>query len=464
MKKRIFFFAIIFVILIYTSLFAQPIKEKQNKQNKKNNKKQTVTITKDQFDTMMEKMNSMQKQIDSLQTKLSSIKPAAPNQSGTVENTGQNISKEPAVTTSLQQIDSTGNQESEKELQKLQQEQQIEDNNASSPQQTINRQNTGNPNISLIGDFIWNINHNKKIDGGSPFQVREVELAFQDKIDPWSRADVFTALHNENGDYHLHLEEAYLTLQQLPLGLQMKMGKFLLPFGKDNLLHQHARPYVDVPNVVYNFLGPEGLSSTGAEANAFIPIGKFYTELTGTVTNDESSRSFTNGQSGKPLYLGHLRSYFDLTESSNVELGYSHLRGFNNPMATRLSRLNGVDLTYRWKPLERGNYKSILLRGEYMWSRRTNPDRIVNTKGYYGFGQYQINKNWYLGARYDYSQFPNLINCNEKAYSGILTFFPTEFSYYRLQYKDTQRNYAPNYKQWLFQVNFLMGPHGAHKF
>ena len=180
--------------------------------------------------------------------------------------------------------------------------------------------------------------------------------------------------------------------------------------------------------------------------------------------NDESDISFSNGSSGKPLYLGHLRTYMDLTESSNLELGYSYLTGCNNALTSKLTTIQGADLTYRWKPLQRGSYNSFLLRGEYLWSNRNNNNSTVNSSGYYGFAQYQLNRNWYIGTRYDNTGYPELVNSREQSYSGILTYYPTEFSFYRLQWKKTDPSFAPGFNQWLFQMNFSIGPHGTHKF
>lgn len=358
----------------------------------------------------------------------------------------------------------TPQQEDEELLRQLQEEMLLEDEKERA-ETTPRAGNTAfNPEISVNVDFLWNLNHNKRIDGGSPFNIREAEIAFQSKIDPWSDLNVFAGIHNENGQVHTHLEEAYATFYKLPLGLQMKAGKFLTAFGKDNLIHQHDRPYVDMPNAVRNFLGDEGMAGTGLSASAIIPLGNIYGEVILEAINDENSASFTGGSSGKLLYNGHLRLYADLNDSSNLELGYSHLRGFNDEAVSRLTKLNGVDLTYRWRPVDRGRYNSLLLRGEYFWSDRENNYRSISSSGYYGHTQYQLNRNWYIGCRYDYSEFPNLIDANERAISGILTYYPTEFSYYRLQYKKTDRNYALPLEQWLFQMNFLIGPHGAHKF
>jgi len=320
-----------------------------------------------------------------------------------------------------------------------------------------------NPNISVIGELIWKMNHNRRVDGESPFDLSALELAFQSNIDPFSRADIFFHYH----DNHLEAEEAYATLYRAPFDfLQTKAGKFKTCFGKVNTMHHHAQPWVDEPNMITNFFGGEGISGTGLSMKTTIPTGDAYTELTVEGFNDENARSFSGGTSGKPLYNGHLKTYFDLNDESNVELGVSRLQGYNNAAATGQTAITGADVTYRWRPAQKGKYNSLLLRGEALFSDRENPgSQTISSKGFYGFGQYQLNRNWYIGGRYDYSEFPDLLNrVNEKAWSGILTYYPSEFMTYRLQYKDTDRSYASRYQSLWLQLQFNIGPHGAHDF
>jgi hypothetical protein len=320
-----------------------------------------------------------------------------------------------------------------------------------------------NPSISVIGELIWKMNHNKHVDGDNPFNLSALEIAIQSAIDPHSRADIF--FHYKDGQ--IEAEEAYATLYRVPFDfLQTKAGKFKTSFGKVNAMHHHEQPWVDTPYMIQNFFGEEGISGTGLSAKAVIPLGDVYSELILQGFNDENKRSFSGGTSGKLLYNGRFRAYMDLTDASNLELGLSHLQGYNNADCTGMTKINGLDLTYRWRPGERAKYNSLLLRGEALFSERQNPHApVINSKGCYGFAQYQLNRNWYLGGRYDYSEFPDLLNAvNEKAWSAILTYYPSEFMSYRLQYKSTERSYASKLNGLFLQLQFNIGPHGAHEF
>jgi hypothetical protein len=430
--------------------------QKQDGCQNQKKKPKTITITVDQFEQLMNKLNSLQNQVDNLNNDLETIKGEKP------EHAASACTETPSK--AIDKKDKDKHKTDDHLLRKLQKEMGKCESEVPVTSATAVGDTKMNPNITVTGDFVWNINHNKDRDGGSPFDLREIGVEFQSNIDPWSSAKIAVGVVNEDGEYKAGIEEAFISYHKLPLGMKAKAGQFFLPFGKDNELHQHSRPYVDVPNVVENFLEPGNLPGTGVMLSALLPTGNVYTEVMGSVINDQSSRSFTEGASGKPLYFGRIRSFFDVNDSSNIELGYSHLRGFNDEDATRLTRINGVDLTYRWRPVMRGKYQSLMLRGEYLQSRRSETGGVINSKGYYGLAQYQMNRNWYIGGRYDFSEFPDLVNARERAYSAFLTYFPTEFAYYRLQYKNTRRNFAPNYRQLMFQVNFMMGPHGAHSF
>ena len=433
MQKKVTCLLLLFAILL---VFAGPAYAAGN------NKKETITIDKAHFNKILKRLDDLEREVKDLRNQMT--KPAA----------------KPAPDSPAPGKDKpTGELSDEDMLKQLQKEMSGED-----PKDEAKRVQVPpacqNPDISVVGDFVWQANHNKAVDGDNPFSLREIELAFEHNVDPWSKANVYVGFH----DGHVHVEEGYLSLHKLPFGAKARVGNFFVPFGKDNQTHPHARDYVDMPNVVKNFLGPENLAGTGAEVSYVVPVGKVFTEVTAAAVNDQGSRSFSGGTSGKPLYAAHVRAYTDLSDASNLEVGYSHLRGFNNEAATRLSRLHGLDLTYRWRPTTKGKYKSLLLRGEYLWSRRNNPDRVLKSDGGYALARYQLNRNWFLGARYDNTGFPGLVDSREKAYSGILTYYPTEFAYYRLQYKHTDRNYARKLRELWFQINFMMGPHGAHDF
>jgi hypothetical protein len=69
-----------------------------------------------------------------------------------------------------------------------------------------------------------------------------------------------------------------------------------------------------------------------------------------------------------------------------------------------------------------------------------------------------------VGGRYDWSDRPRQADLTDKGGSAILTYWPSEFSQIRGQYRLT--DYAGGHKtnELLLQVLFSLGAHGAHPF
>ena len=137
-------------------------------------------------------------------------------------------------------------------------------------------------------------------------------------------------------------------------------------FGKVNTLHTHVLPWTDRPLVTENLLGgEEGLTDAGISVARLIPNPWMFLEATGQVFRGDSGDVFQSSERGDLSYVGHLRGYQDITESSNIDLGFSYARGHNasgledDVLADRPvhDRSYGVDATFRWKPLQRSIYR-----------------------------------------------------------------------------------------------------------
>ena len=310
--------------------------------------------------------------------------------------------------------------------------------------------------LSVHGDLLFNSEKNADGESENSIEIRELEFELQHRFSEKLKADVFASLVREDGVYRIDLEEAYLTFNTAGDRLRARAGQILLPFGKVNQIHQHALPYADKPLVIESFFGEEGLKGVGAEVNGKISLGnKTDLKLTAASVKGMESPSFEENE--KLLYFARVGLKTKLSDNSNIEAGYSYITGFNDIDAFYKTNVKGIDLTYKLE--KEGVFRALMLRGEYLWSQRFLPDGNIDAKGYYIFGQYRLNKDWYLGGRYDYSELPDDNNLNQKSYSAILTYYPTEYCYYRLQYKNILSNFEPRKNQFMFQINFLLGTH-----
>ena len=327
-----------------------------------------------------------------------------------------------------------------------------------------------NPNISIIGDVIGHYTSEEGGDFDDEFLFREVELGFSAAVDPYARADFFIGLGQEEGEWEVGLEEGYVTFLSVPWGLQPRLGRFKSTFGKANSVHAHALPWVEYPLVIQNYFGDEGLAGDGVGLNWLVPNPwKKYIELSYEATKNDNEM-FAGEESDDLLHVVHLKNFFDLSDASTLELGLSYATAPNNDgHGGSRTDVAGADLTFRWRPPRAGLYKSFLWQTEYMAANSELPEGEVDSWGLYSALSYQFARRWTVGTRYDYSEMPYDSDLHENAYSGFLTFMQSEFLYWRLAYRHTERNYITlideeDADEIFLQVNFGLGPHRAHKY
>jgi hypothetical protein len=354
--------------------------------------------------------------------------------------------------------------------------------------------------MGIAGDFIANITQRNvdKANAGTfsgrenRFFPREVEISLFGQIDPYARAEVrFEAGEEEAGEIAVHLAEANLTLMTLPFNTQVKMGQMRNRFGLLNQTHEHDRPFIDQPNVLTRFLGDEGLVERGAELTWVAPLPFFLEALVG-VFNGDNETSFGYGKLSQPLVTGRLRTFFELGDSSAIQLGASAANG--DTPERRRNTLLGFDAKYKFKP-EGWQHPLLTVLGEMIYQNRrinvlgedTNGDGVQDTPdqsrtrnrwGWYLGGEVQPVRigpwsRWAAGFRYDWTEFP-VQRGHEWAAGPYVTFMLSEFLRFRLGYKHTERDKRDGFTdnessarkvdEILFQATFILGAHPAHPF
>jgi len=328
-----------------------------------------------------------------------------------------------------------------------------------------------NPDISVIGDFVGAAGGNTAppLATLQPFpslQMHESELGLQAIIDPYARGDFFLSF----GEEGVELEEGYITFTALPAGLVAKVGKMRSAFGKVNTLHNHVLPWVDRPLVTTNLVGGEdGIDDAGFSLQRILPAPKgIFLEATGQVFRGDSGDLFVAQQRSDVSTVEHLRGYKDITESTNLDIGLSYARGHNSGNVSLpgdfITQLYGVDATVRWKPLRRSIYHSFVGRGEFIWSQRQQFPREQRSFGWYASGDYQFARRWFGGGRFDWSDRRQFDNLTDKGAAATLTYWPSEFSQVRGEYRFTRYAENKDSNELLMQLIFSLGAHGAHPF
>jgi hypothetical protein len=324
-----------------------------------------------------------------------------------------------------------------------------------------------NPDIAVIGNFLGAAGRNT-VNPRPALEIPESELSLQAIVDPYARADFFIAFGEEGVD----LEEGFITFPTLPGGFLVKVGKQRAAFGKVNTFHSHQISWTDRPLVTDNLVGgEEGISDAGFSVARLIPNPWFFLEATGQVFRGDSGDPFHSSKRGDLSYVGRLRGYQDISESTNVDVGASFVHGHNESglvndidVGRFTTRLFGMDGTVRWKPLRRSIYRSFIGRTELVWSRREQPFSVENAFGYYLSGDYQFARRWFAGARYDRSGHADDAALRDTGQSLLLTYWPSEFSQVRGQYRRTKYATDELANEFLFQFQFSIGAHGAHQF
>ena len=352
------------------------------------------------------------------------------------------------------------------------------------------------PDISAVGDLIGDFSPKGSTqEDGSRFGVRELELALQAAVDPYFRGDLFLGFSDAEG---VHIEQAFLTATALPWRLEARLGRFLAPVGKQNTTHRHDLHTVEHSYVVQRFLGEEGLKGTGLYlARVFSPFG-FYQEVIltavdriGEAPEDLAAEEPANEKLSGLGYSARLRNYWDLSEAANFELSASAMTGVREQPLTQgvdvgdqlvtaaLARQTtvGVDATFRWRPLEQGLYRSFILQGEFMRQLNRDPENIPpplgladyagprrTFSGAYLFARYQVSRRTFVGGRYDWVQDPEAGGVSLTAGSGILTFFPSEFSKLTATVERRSLKGFGGTTRLLLQATFAIGPHKPHPF
>ncbi len=353
-----------------------------------------------------------------------------------------------------------------------------------------------NPAISVIGNFVGRADNQRVFnsDGdliSNKFNLRETEIDMRVPVDPYADGVLIASLESEApGKFSASVEEGYVNIKKLPfldeppLGLKLKVGRFRPLFGKFNILHTHDLPTTFRSLPTAEFMGEEGFIQNGFSGNFFVPT-PWDTES----SIDATAEILTGGDiaispdaRSRISYLGHLRWYRTLFPGHDLELGWSSY--FHPSGRVDAADFHGVDFMYRWKPFRLGEYKSFLFGGETMFARHSYPDasepadvaraikigglqsRNGTPFGYSLFSQWQLNQRAYAGLRWDQTTTlfdPGLVR---RSLTPYLSYYFSEFLRARLNYEHRWSDVFTenNRNSVFFELNWVFGSHPPEPF
>lgn len=315
-----------------------------------------------------------------------------------------------------------------------------------------------------------------------PF-LRTAEFDFRAAVDPYADAVAILSLEDEAGaGFGADLEEGYVVIKRLPiledapLGLKLKLGRFRAPLGAVNQMHMHDMPWTTRPLPIARYLGTEngeffesGFNPVGADADLILPqfIPGAVQELNLDVV-DGGSIAISDGSHRHPGFLGHYNLFFTVADTSDFNFGLS---GYYEGGEHR-SGVAVLDAMYKWKPLAAGEFHSVVIGGEVFYVNRKFdanagvaglPELLTKATpwGGYGFAQVQLSWHVYAGARYDVVQDVSYPSLKTQVAAGYLSYYTSEFLRFRAGYEhrwsDDPADDGVN--SFIAEVNVVFGSH-----
>jgi hypothetical protein len=336
--------------------------------------------------------------------------------------------------------------------------------------------NADNPAISFVVDTTLQTDTE---DSGWNFALRSGELFISAPIDPFLRG--FATL-NGSSEEGFDIEEAAVVTTALPWNLTVEGGRFFADVGRLPHWHDEARPFVDRPPSIDRMFGGE-TQSEGAQVTWLAPT-EHYIRVTGglynTIGADRNEQLRDEGFSGYRNFneltmLVHPSTYFDLTDTLNLELGGTFFTVPGN--AERF--LYGVDATLRHQPGTSEFYQGFVLGSEWFWNNEkfhdvelgTDPgtgDPILGNQhahrnGGYAYLEGFFNRQYSVGVRGDYANDPFGPSELTRTYSAFATWYPSEFQRLRFQVDEIDPANGHDDQRFTLQWTAFLGSH-SHGF
>lgn len=336
------------------------------------------------------------------------------------------------------------------------------------------------------------------------FTVQNLELTLSGTVDPY-----FTAIGHlifgidREGESFLEVEEAYMTTSALPANLQLRAGQFFTQFGRLNPTHPHTWSFVDQPLINGRMFGGDGMRAPGLQVSYLIPL-PVYAEAMLALQDSQGETMFSfRGVPGEDLFgravierqvegIGdlviapRLATSFNPSDTQTVLFGVSGAFGPNGSGESARTQIYGMDLYYKWKPIKTIKgwpfvaWQTEVMKREYdnaaveddptTVADESLPEEQLQDWGGYTQVMWGFTPRWVAGLRGEYvagegGDLTDPLRERRNRFAPSLTFYPSEFSKWRVQYNRDDVDSREDIVHSVFlQWEFLIGSHGAHTF
>lgn len=341
-----------------------------------------------------------------------------------------------------------------------------------------------NPDLAVIVDFTGTLSNRGDNPARNRFDIASVELDLRAAVAPIADAVAVLPLEREveselffdptdaGGEVEsgIDIEEAYLFLHDFGVpNLTAKLGRYHLRFGRQNQLHRHNWATSDNTFVNQSFLGEEALTDAGLSLSYVLPpewVGGQYIEVIGEIITGEGNDGPVVNNTAlidSPALNLHALWNRDLADNWNLEAGTSFLATKRNDDNSQHAQLYGLDFTLiHTDPT--GGFNNQLFQVEAIYGDvDTSRDDTQHAFGAYVLAQQQINRNWYIGARLDWTENANDDTQEVWGISPYVTWYYFEFLRFRLEYQHKGGD-VPTEDVLFFQATWTFGAHPPHPY
>ena len=367
--------------------------------------------------------------------------------------------------------------------------------------------------LTIIADMIADLTPDgSTLESERRFELRDVHLALGAAIDSRLRGDFMVGVDDES---RVMVMEAVLSTTSLPWGLQLRAGRFQVPFGKQNETHRVHLPTIDYPHVIQRFLGAHGGRGTGFAAGYISNWLGFRQELVLTALerfpegHDAGSEHTSQGHvTFEPLsasppnrtlqglgYTGRLRTSWHVGLASSFEVSvnagtgrsaqpfgcenFGHYEacpaGRGETAVNARQSLVGADLTFRWQPGSSNGARSLVVQSEFMRQQNAIPRLPLGAPpqatylgpsedpaGAYALARFQLSRRIYVGTRFDWVESIVQGERNTLASSAYLQLAPSDLSKLVLGLERVRRAVGGSVNRVLVQITIGIGPRRTH--
>lgn len=365
--------------------------------------------------------------------------------------------------------------------------------------------NKYNPAIGIIIDGeIWSYSNSEHsvtgfaLGGESELaaegiSIGESEFIFSANVDDWFYGQITAAIEQEDGEFGIGLEEAYIETLSLPAGMTLRMGRFYSGVGYLNDKHKHTWAFADQALPYRAFLGNQ-YGDDGVQLRWLAPTD-FFLEFGAELFNGSNYPAAGSANDGFGSNAIFARTGGDVGFSHSWTAGVSWLANDfidrqsgdeDSPISfTGSSDIYIADFVWKWAPNGNSRQRNVVFQAEYLWRDEegevTLPINSYETlplnqkaNGWYAQASYQWMPRWRAGVRIDRlsasdsgSAFNGSIldtqNDNPQRYSFMVDYSNSEFSRFRLQFNHDDTGLVSD-SQFGLQYIMSIGAHGGHEF